>query len=486
MRKYTTIILLLWFIYLPAVTIYPKHEVRAAWLTTIYGLDWPSIHAGGLRAQKRQQIELCRLLDELKAANFNTILFQTRLRGDVIYPSKIEPFNETITGKSALTPTYDPLAFAIEECHKRGMEIHAWMVTIPIGTQKHVQSLGSSSLPRRNPLLCKLYQQEWYLNPGQPEVKTYLASLVNEVVSRYDVDGIHFDYIRYPDHPENFPDEATYRSYSRGESLSTWRRNNITVIVRTLYNEVKALKPWVKVSSSPLGKFSDTFRYSSHGWNAYYTVYQNAQAWLREGIQDMLFPMMYFSGNNFFPFALDWKEKSYGRYVVPGLGIYFLDPKEKDWSLDEIQRQIYFTRSTQLAGQAYYRAGFIQANIKRLTDELTTNFYAYPALLPAFTWLDKVPPTSPTSPIKIDRGESIFLSWKPSTDNDLRIAPYYTVYASDSYPVDTDRAENIVETRISNNNYTYTCRYQWEQKTYFAITASDRYGNESKALQIEN
>ncbi|MEG1837900.1 MAG: S-layer protein, partial [Bacteroidaceae bacterium] len=91
-----------------------------------------------------------------------------------------------------------------------------------------------------------------------------------------------------------------------------------------------------------------------------------------------------------------------------------------------------------------------------------------------------------TSPIKIDRGESIYLSWKPSTDNDIRIAPYYTVYASDNYPVDTDKAENIVETRVKSNNYTYTCRYQWEQKTYFAITASDRYGNESKALQIGN
>ena len=320
----------------------PKHEIRATWLTTLGGMDWPRNKATSAEGIRRQQQELCDILDHLKEANFNTVMMQTRLRGDLIYPSAIETFPEALTGKTGKNPGYDPLAFAIEECHKRGMELHAWIVTIPAGNNRQVKLLGKSSVVKKKRPICKQHDGAWFLDPGHPGTADYLSSIVREIVTRYDVDGIHFDYIRYPENARRFPDRDTHRKYGKGKDLKQWRRENITNITRRLYTEIKQAKPWVKVSSSPVGKYKDTSRYSSLGWNAYETVHQDAQGWLKEGIHDALFPMMYFKDNHFYPFVLDWKENDCGRWVVPGLGIYFLSPKEKDWPLDEMSRQLYF------------------------------------------------------------------------------------------------------------------------------------------------
>ena len=374
----------------------PKYEIRASWITTLGGLDWPTRKAtskSGIEAQKK---ELCDILDRLKAANFNTVLLQTRVRGDVIYPSAIETFTESLAGKEGRSPGYDPLQFAIDECHKRGMELHAWMVAIPIGNNRQVKLLEKNSVVKKQPSICIHYKDSWYLDPGNPKTDSYLAKLVNEVVSRYDVDGIHFDYIRYPERAKDFPDHTSYRKYGKKKDKSQWRRDNMTRIVRRLYTEVKQLKPWVKVSCSPIGKYNDTGRYSSSGWNAYKEVYQDAQLWLKNGIHDALFPMMYFQGNNFYPFALDWQENKSGRWIVPGLGIYFLHPKEQDWKLDEIARQIYFLRNIKADGEAYFRNRFVMDNTKGLLDELQEHFYATPAVVPPMTWADSIAPTVPT------------------------------------------------------------------------------------------
>jgi uncharacterized lipoprotein YddW (UPF0748 family) len=197
------IILLLFFVFLTGYSSaeIPKVEIRAAWLTTIYGLDWPKQPAHTESGFKRQRNELCLLLDSLQNANFNMIFLQVRLRGDVIYRSSIEPISNVFTGKYGIMPDYDPLAFAIDECHKRGMECHAWFVTFPVGSVKNVKEQGGRSVVKRKPNLCKRHDGKWYLDPGLPETRAYLRLLVNELIANYDVDGIHFDYIRYPEMP---------------------------------------------------------------------------------------------------------------------------------------------------------------------------------------------------------------------------------------------------------------------------------------------
>lgn len=461
----------------------PKYEIRATWLTTLGGLDWPSRKATSEKGIELQKKELCNLLDELRKANINTVLLQTRLRGDVIYPSAIEQFTESLTGHEGKSPRYDPLQFAIEECHRRGMEIHAWIVTIPIGNARQVRLLGKNSVVRKQPSICKQYKGSWYLDPGNPKTDDYLASIVREIVSRYDIDGVHFDYIRYPERAKDFPDQATYRKYGKKEELKQWRRNNITRIVRRLYTETKTLKPWVKVSSSPVGKYKDTGRYTSRGWNAYEVVYQDARRWLEEGIHDALFPMMYFQGNHFYPFALDWQENKNGRWIVPGLGIYFLHPDEQDWKLDEVVRQIHFLRDIKADGQAYYRNRFLLANTKGLLDELKEHFYMQPAVVPPMTWVDSICPSAPANPVFVPLEKGVRLSWSQSTDN-LPAPVCYRIYASDNYPVDISQASNLIELRTDSTSYIFTPEVPWEERLYWAVTAVDRCGNESSPLEM--
>lgn len=482
MRRYIFILSLLFsFLSLPAQ---PKYEVRAAWLTSVYGLDWPRTKATNPATIRKQKEELLDILDKLKAANFNTILFQARTRGDVLYASATEPYNSILTGKTGGNPGYDPLAFAVEECHKRGMECHAWMVTIPLGNQKHVAALGNQSVTKQMKNICVPYKNEYFLNPGHPSTKEYLMKLVREVVERYDVDGVHFDYLRYPENAPLFPDKQEFRRYGNGRTIDQWRRDNITEIVRHIYKGVKTMKPWVKVSTCPVGKYRDTSRYSSRGWNAFHTVYQDPQGWLKEGIQDQIYPMMYFQGNSFYPFALDWQEQNNGRQVIPGLGIYFLDPSEGKWKRDEVDRQINFIRSHEMAGEGHYRVKYLMENTQNLYDELIENFYAYPALQPSMPWLDNKAPTIPTNLKLTSSGDGYtILSWQASTDNDPQNPPMYVVYASNEYPVNTENPENIIAQSIRGTNYTYAPILPWTSKIHFAVTAIDRYGNESKAAQ---
>lgn len=462
----------------------PKHEVRAAWITALYGLDWPHTQATTPAGIRKQKEELIDILDRLKEANFNTVFFQTRTRGDVLYRSDIEPFNSILTGKVGGNPGYDPLAFAVEECHKRGMECHAWMVAIPLGNKRHVASLGKQSVTKRQRNICVLYKNEYFLNPGHPETKEYLMKLVREVVSRYDVDGVHFDYLRYPSNAQRFPDSYDFRHYGKGRTLAQWRRDNLTEIVRYIYHGVKAQKPWVKVSTCPVGKYRDTSRYSSKGWNAFFSVYQDPQGWLGEGIQDQIYPMMYFRDNNFFPFALDWQEQSNGRHIVPGLGIYFLHPKEGNWSVEDVERQIHFIRLNQLAGEAHFRVKYLMENTKGVYDLLLDNFYQYPALQPPMPWIDNEAPSAPSALKVICEGNGYTrLSWEAATDNDKQNAPKYVVYASDVYPVDITNPENILVQNLKDTHYTYAPIRPWTAKKYFAITAVDRCGNESEATR---
>ena len=209
----------------------PKHEIRAVWLTTVYGLDWPRFAANSEHSRKAQQKAVSDMLDRLQDANFNTVFFQVRLRGDVAYRSAIEPMSYVFSGKEGVSPGYDPLAYVIKECHQRGMECHAWFVTFPLGTDEFVRKLGKKSVVKRHPELCKKHKGEWYLDPGIPGTTDYILSLVREIVSNYDIDGIHFDYIRYPESANSFPDKSVYRKYGRKKDLYQWRRDNINRMV---------------------------------------------------------------------------------------------------------------------------------------------------------------------------------------------------------------------------------------------------------------
>ena len=456
---------------------HPLRETRAVWLTTIGGLDWPRIQATDAASRERQKQELIRILDNYQRANINTVIFQTRVRAALLYPSKIEPWELSLTGTAGQSPGYDPLAFCTDECHKRGMELHAWVVCIPIGTKERQAKYGAASLVKKHPELVKTAKGgEMFMIPGKPETADHIASICKEIVENYDVDGISLDYIRYPESIYNFSDEELYPR-SSNQSKADWKRENITRIVRRVHDVVKPIKPWVKLSSSPIGKYRDTSRYSAGGWNGYHAVWQDPVLWLKEDWQDLLFPMMYFTGNNYYPFLYQWLENSYGHPICPGLGIYFLDPREGRWTLNEVRAEMHTARNSGIGGIAFYRGEFLTKNCKGIYDTTCEEFFPYPALPARMTWMgDTIAPTAPTQ-LTYQEGK---LHWKapqlPKAGGIL-----YNVYGSNTYPVDVTQAENLLATSVRST--------EWQLKgralkvRHYAITAMDRLGNESPALQ---
>lgn len=452
-----------------AVNPNPKYEVRAVWLTTIGGIDWPHSYAQSERSAEKQKEELRAILDRLQKANINTVLLQTRIRATTIYPSQYEPWDGCLSGFPGKSPGYDALQFAIDECHKRGMEVHAWVVTIPVGKWN---SYGCRQLRKRFPRLIKRIDQDGYMDPEATQTGCYLAEMCREIVQRYDVDGIHLDYIRYP--------ETWKFRISKDQA-----RGNITRIVEKIHQAVKKEKPWVKMSCSPIGKFDDLSRYWSHGWNAYTKVAQDAQAWLKDGLMDELFPMMYFRGDQFFPFAIDWKEHSYGKIIAPGLGIYFLDPKEGKWNISDITSELYHLRNIG-EGHAFFRNKFLLDNHQGVYDFVSAHFNRYPALVPPMTWESNKRPQQPVTLCIEENEGTTTLRW----DNSLQYEDgtaiktpsiYNNVYASKEYPVDVHDARNLILTRTTRRQLTTRTG---NTPTYYAVTTTDGFGNESRAKQL--
>ena len=458
----------------------PKYEYRAVWLTTIEGLDWPHTKVKSQANVKAQKNELVMLLDSLQAMHINTVLLQVRVRGDVIYPSAIEPFSLVLTGVPGKSPGYDPLAFAIEECHKRGMQLHAWLVTLPLGKVEHVRRLGKDALPSKNSSLCTSYKGSWYMEPGNPATADYLAALVKEIVQNYDVDGIHLDYVRYPDSVDGYPDGALYRKYGKGKTLSAWRRSNITDIASAVYSAVKGLKPWVRVSCAPLGKYNNLTRYSSYGWDAYNAVYQDAQGWLRDGIMDILFPMLYYKGNHFYPFVRDWCENSNGRHIVPGLGIYRLSPQYGEWPAIEIERQMRTSRSAGANGVMMFRTAHLVGNASGARD-IYTGIYNTPALVPPMDWMASAPET-PSLVECVRDMDGVSLQWGSVPALEGFPAVRYNVYAALGDSVDVGNGGSLVAISLADTSYCFKCRTN--KDIAMAVTAVDACGVESAPLYV--
>lgn len=450
-----------------------KGEVRAVWLTTLSGLDWPQTKVHTPADTLRQQRELLRLLDRLSLAGINTIFFQTRIRATVAYPSAIEPWDEAFTGTTGRSPGYDPLAFAIQECHKRNMELHAWIVAVPAGSREQVRRQASLALHRRKPDLALRTSEGYILNPGEQEAAAYLAELCAEIVSNYCVDGIHLDYIRYPEKEISFDDHSTYRRYhSEGQTLQAWHEENITRMLSLVSNRVRTLRPWVKMSCSVVGKRTDLPRYSARGWSAQGPVAQNVKLWMEQGLVDWIVPMLYFDGRDFYPFIQDWVEAAQGTQtqIVAGLATYRLSTSA--WPLSTLRRQIEVSRLMGTAGQAFFRARFVADNVKGNLDLLRTLLYSSPARTPLPLRIDTLPPSPPLNPSLTDG-----LRWSPSTSPDVSYRVYYSWdYDAEIYSLLTTTTDTICLLPPVHSTFPF----------YYRITAVDKYGRESEPVPVNH
>lgn len=444
----------------------PATEIRAVWLTTNWGLDWPK-KGKSVEEQKR---ELLTILDEFQKDNFNVVLFQVRAQGQVFYKSNLERMSPYFNSGNG----FDPLAFTIKAAHERNMECHAWITTFPVEKAK-VSKRGV--LLEKRPIFYKYVNNHWFLDPGRPETRDKLVLIAKELVTNYDIDGLHLDYIRYPDNPKQFDDNDTYKLYGKGKEKAQWRRDNVSKIVFDIYDTVKATKNWVQVSSAPIGKYKAIKRHD--GWTAYESVLQDAGYWMREGKHDILFPMMYTKGNEFYPYVDKWLETSNDRYIVPGLGAYQMEESERNWEVGDITDQMTFTRTKEVQGQAYFRAGQILNDKKGIRGSIRS-FYKYPAKLPPLKWLSDKEPNHPEQfqVFKDDKGQLV-LQWT-APDNDDRYT--YNLYFSDQANLDTTDAEGLLVTNLHRNQFTFPASVG-EYGFYYFVTASDRYHNESQPAE---
>ncbi|HEX8392737.1 MAG TPA: family 10 glycosylhydrolase [Longimicrobium sp.] len=382
-------------------------EFRGVWVATVANIDWPS--APGLPVEQ-QRAELLALLDRSAAMNMNAIILQVRTAGDALYPSRLEPWSEYLTGQAGRPPqpAWDPLAFAVEESHRRGMELHAWFNPYRARHPSAKTPLPPGHIGRDRPELVRRYGTHLWMDPGEPAVRAHSLAVVMDVVRRYDVDGVHIDDYFYP-YPENdaagrpidFPDEPSWRRYqaSGGQlARNDWRRENVNGFVREMYRQVKAAKPWVKVGISPFGVYrpNHPVGIAPRGFDQYEKLYADALLWYRQGWMDYFTPQLYWPISRpdlSYPVLLRWwaEQNVTRRHLWPGnFTSRTFEGAPVPWRADEITNQIWATRGQAGAtGNVHFSAKAFRPTLNRdsLFEKLLAGPYREPALVPASPWL---------------------------------------------------------------------------------------------------
>lgn len=397
----------------------PKYEMRGVWVATVVNLDWPVRGA----SPASQQQALRQLFDRLQRAGINAVFFQVRSESDAFYDSPKEPWSYYLTGVQGMAPVpaWDPLAFAIEEAHKRGMELHAW-----INPFRVIRSI-SATYPKASGHLS-VQKPEWMLavknilllNPGIPEARQYLIEVLSDIVQRYEVDGLHYDDYFYPYEGITTEDQTTFTRYGGGLSLDAWREDNINRFVKELGQEIFKYKPWLKYGVSPFGIWKSGVPAGVTGLSGASVTYGNGVHWLQEQWIDYLSPQLYwpFGGNqDFARLSLWWKEQLNGRHLYPGLAAYRAEPSMTTASTlyapSELPRQIRFLRENQILGNLLFRAANIGATpTQGLSDSLYSNLYRFPALTPIMSWKSNVRPAAPSTLRLIAHAGTRRLEWK--------------------------------------------------------------------------
>lgn len=370
----------------------PAKEFRGAWVSSVYNLDWPSTKGLGISQQKAEYITM---LDDLQAAGINAVVVQVKPTADALYPSKHAPWSEYLTGTQGKSPGYDPLAFMIEETHKRGMEFHAWFNPFRITTSTTSRDkLAPSNPAKLHPEWVVEYDNKLFLNPGLPEVRTYVKNTVLEVVKNYDIDAVHFDdyFYPYPDSKKtDFPDEATYKKYGRAYKYKAdWRRHNINAMIKDISIAIKNTKSDVKFGISPFGvwrnasvtpKGSDT----RASITSYDTLYADTRYWAYAGWIDYIVPQIYW--NIGFAVAdyektLNWWVKEMAGKPVElyvGQALYKVGSAGEWLNPEELPKQIAMNRQHDtVKGSIYFRSKLLQDNVLGFTDRLKNDLYRMP------------------------------------------------------------------------------------------------------------
>ncbi len=476
----------------------PKHEMRAAWISTVYNIDMPS----GMT--KEQYTSWARTtLNDLKGKKFNTVIFQVKPMNDAMYPSKLAPWSTYITGKAQGTsPGYDPLQIMLDEAHNRGMELHAWMNPYRVATSDPAyKSLAASNAARKNPDWVVKFDGKYYLNPGIPEVQDYLIASVEELVKNYDVDAIHMDDYFYPG--KNFPDQDTFKKYGASfTNIADWRRNNVNELVRDVYSSIQSIKPSVQFGISPRGvwrnKSADPTGSDTIASTNYDDIYADTRQWIKEGAIDYIVPQIYWS-RNFkvanYSILLDWWNREVQTYAkVHPVNLYIgvadykvaTDTADSAWNNKmEIPNQVLANRLAEnVQGQMHFSLNDLQSNRLGYANVLKQQIYNYPAMTPSVSWKNSARPAKPTAVSgNLDSsGAELTITDRNSTQPRKYIIYRFDGSKEGSY----QDSKNIIDVVYNKNgNTTYVDQTASGSKAYtYGITAVSATGVESSAATI--
>lgn len=469
-----------------------KREVRSVWMATVWALDWPS-STSSTTAQKN---EMVKYLDVLQKNNFNAVYFQVRTMSDAFYKSSYEPWSSYLTGTRGKDPGWDPLAFVVEECHKRGMECHAWVNPYRFSTGSNWSTAQDQALKSAGMLLAYTKSDgktTTILNPGLESVRKRIVDVCKEIISNYDVDGLVFDDYFYP---EGIPVTSSAGDYDlwqkSGASMTfgDWRRNNVNQMVADVYKMVQHQKPYVRFGISPAGAACTSAAVAAkHGidrcpvasdWQ-YDGIFSDPVAWLEAGTIDYISPQLYWKTNHktnpFGPMTKWWSyvAKHFGRHHYASHSISFLNSSNTTSDWEEIGKQVQFSRDyteNEAPGAVFYSAAYVTGKKQSGFGEwLQVNKFQNKALTPAIDWkksdLEKVQVSALSK-------RATVLSWA-GVDN-VR----YSVYAvPESVNVET-LDSNIPAEYLLGVSYktTYTMPDDKKSGYSYAVCVLDRYGNE--------
>ncbi len=385
------------------VTVGHTREFRAVWVATVFNINFPS--AKGLSAAA-QQDELRALLDVAQGTGLNAVVFQVRPECDALYASPLEPWSRYLTGTQGEDPGYDPLAVLVEEAHARGIEVHAWLNPYRANADK-AAPLAPNHVAKVLPQYAYAYDKYTWMDPGAEEVQSHLLAVIGDIVTRYDVDGIHFDDYFYP-YPsgDEFPDDATWQAYQDGGGMlsrADWRRSNVDAMVEGVAATIDGLRPEVRFGVSPFGIYRPGVPPGISGFDAYEGLYADPLKWMQEGWVDYLAPQLYWPiGQQAQSYAtlIEWwaSVTEGGRYIFAGNYLSKLG-SAPEWSVDEFRQQILLSREQAdmgSQGNIFFQIAPLQGNDAGIADVLKSEFYAAPALTPPIAAMKDVAVAPPT------------------------------------------------------------------------------------------
>ncbi|HRH60341.1 MAG TPA: family 10 glycosylhydrolase, partial [Chitinophagaceae bacterium] len=482
----------------------PKYELRGAWIATVVNIDWPS--EKGLPAAQQKQ-EYIAKLDSLQRLNINAVFVQVRPAADAFYPSQYEPWSEYLSGTQGVAPSpyYDPLQFMIDEAHKRNMEFHAWLNPYRAVFKIGESSIASNHITKKHPEWFVVYGGKKYFNPGLPAVMQFVTNVVKDIVTRYDVDGIHADDYFYPYRikGKEFPDNSAYLKYGKGYSKDAWRRNNCDSIIKMIHDAIETTKPKIKFGISPFGVWRNKDKdpdgsNTTAGQTNYDDLYADILLWLQKGWIDYVAPQLYWEiGNKYCDYntlIAWWAEHTYSKQLYIGHGLYrvFESPTPAWRNKSELPDEINELRNySSVQGSIFFSCKDLLRNPNGWYDSLQFNYYNSPSLVPPMEWIDNVPPKKPSvvnlTEYKKGSYPGFTLHIKANTKNETQQIKTYVIYLTDNivtlgqHPsilfakvTDAEQDINIGEAEIPSD---------W-QHCFIAVSALDKENNESELSNV--